>query len=124
MIMKKNGFTLIELLICIVILGVIATSISLNILNNIKKEEEKQLEMYMDTIEDAACTYAEINDLRDYCTNRSNCIVQDVTIDAIIKSGLLDENLKNPTNQDESLKGVIKIEWKDDEKICTYSLGN
>ncbi len=122
MIMKKNGFTLVELLVCILLLGVITTSVTLGIIKSMNAQKEEQYSIYKETIENAACTYAETNNLRDErCLDKSNCQITDIPVENIVGAGLLDENLENPNDSTKSLTGDIVIEWKENEKICTYT---
>lgn len=55
---KQNGFTLVELLAVIVILGILLTFVSVNVIKNIKSSKEDVGEFTLSQIEDAAKTYA------------------------------------------------------------------
>ncbi len=67
---KQNGFTLVELLAVIVILGILLTFVSVNVIKNIKSSKKDVGEFTLSQIEDAAKTYALDND----CSVGSGCI--------------------------------------------------
>lgn len=112
--MKKNGFTLIEILLVIVLLAAISVTVGVSMNGMFNKEEDKKYNTYISQIEDAACVYAETHNIKTNTT---------ITINNLIRDGLISKNLKNPkedvvVENDNTIKGVI-IEWKNNEKKCT-----
>ena len=85
--MKNNGFTLVELIITITLIAIISVSIGVSINGMLSRQEEDQAEQYAKDIADAACVYAEVNDITTNST---------VTINELISAGLLSKDLINP----------------------------
>ncbi len=119
--MKNNkGFTLIELLVCLALVTAITTTITVGVRALLGKQQEKEHNTYIKTVEDAACTYASVNNLRDKCVNKNNC---ELTIkkEDIIKAGLLDENLTSPIKE-YIPSNNITVTWNTEgNKVCTYT---
>ena len=59
---KQNGFTLVELLAVIVILGILLTFITINVVKKVNFAKEDVEKFTLSQIEDAAKTYALDND--------------------------------------------------------------
>jgi prepilin-type N-terminal cleavage/methylation domain-containing protein len=55
--MKKNGFTLVELLAVIVILGMLATLVTTNVVKYINSSKEQTNKLALNNLKDAAITY-------------------------------------------------------------------
>ncbi len=110
--MKKNGFTLIEILVVIVLAAAISVTIGVSMQGMQERQTEKEIKEYKETLEKAACVYAEINNI----TSDTK-----VTVDTLIKKGLIKKNLNNPetnkTAEDESSKTIV-ISWTNSEKTC------
>ena len=110
--MKKNGFTLIEILVVIVLAAAISVTIGVSMQGMQERQTKKEIKEYKETLEKAACVYVEINNITSYT---------EVTVDTLIKTGLIKKNLKNPetnkTAEDESSKSII-ISWTNGEKTC------
>lgn len=114
--MKNKGFTLVELIITITLIAIISVSIGVSINGMLNRQEEEQAEEYAKKIADAACVYAEINDI----TTNYN-----VTIAELIAEGLLSNNLTNPVSDriiTEYNDNIVYIEWNNGEKTCNYRI--
>ena len=111
--MKKNGFTLIEILVVIALLAAVSVTVGVNMSGMNERQKEKQIKEYEKTLENAACVYAETNNI----TKNS-----EVTVSSLINAGLISKTLKNPeTNENVSNDGnkVILINWENNEKKCS-----
>ena len=111
--MKKNGFTLIEILVVIVLLAAASVTIGVNMSGMSERQKEKQIKAYKETLEKAACVYAETNNI---------LTDSEVTIKALIDEGLVNKNLKNPETNDPVSKyenGIVQIKWNNNEKKCS-----
>lgn len=120
--MKKNGFTLIEILVVIVLLAAVSVTVGVSMQGSQDRQTEKEIKNYEETIEKAACVYAEKYDIEQN---------SEVTIETLISEGLLKKNLKNPKTEieleDETVdkdgnKKAVSIKWVNNEKICEFSL--
>ena len=60
--MKNNGFTLVELIITITLIAIISVTIGVSMTGMLGRQDEKEIEEYIKTIEEAACVFAEIDD--------------------------------------------------------------
>ena len=89
--MKKNGFTLIEILVVIVLLAAVSVTVGVNMSGMAERQKEKQIKTYKETLEKAACVYAETNNI---------LTDSEVTIKTLIDEGLVNKNLKNPETND------------------------
>ena len=110
--MKKNGFTLIEILVVIVLLAAVSVAVGVNMSGMNERQKAKQIKEYNETLEKAACVYAETNNI---LTN------SEVTVKKLIDSGFINKNLKNPeTNDTVTSDGnkIISITWNNNEKKC------
>ena len=78
-----------------------------------ERQTEKEIKRYKETLENAACVYAETNNI---LTN------SEVTIRTLIDAGLINKNLKNPeTNNTVSSdeNSIVLIKWENNEKKCS-----
>lgn len=89
--MEKKGFTLIEILLVIALIAALSVTVGVSMSGIFKNEEDKKLKEYYETIEKAACVYAEIKDYKD---NRT------ITKNELLDAGLISKNLKNPSNDE------------------------
>ena len=101
--MNKKGFTLIELLSTIAIMTVIATVLTVNVLNIFDRKQEIAEESLNNIITTAASVYLELNENK---TLKENCKMNGCTIttDTLIKEGLLNE-------EDVDNKKIINITY-------------
>ncbi len=111
---NKKGFTLVELLVVIALIAIITTSISVAMFEMLQSQKDKIEENSIKNIENAACTYAELNDLRNNCTDKNNC-EQNINISNLILDGKLDEEKYDKYKE----KNVI-IKWEKGLKTCTF----
>ncbi len=118
----KKGFTLIEIIITIGLIALIGTVIVSNLSATYTKEQDEQYENFKKTLENAACTYIDLNmnkTLKQSCQSSGSCTV---LVDDILKEGLIEDNdLKDPqTNQMISTSKRILITYENKVKKCTY----
>ena len=116
--MKKNGFSLLEMLIVIALLAAVSVTVGVSISGMQKRLKEKNFINYIQTIEDAACVYAENNDISED---------EMVTIDNLIKIGLIKKTLVNPKTNlkiTDYSNDVVEIKWENNEKKCFYNYEN
>lgn len=114
--MKNNGFTLVELIITITLIAIISVSIGVSISGMLSREKESQAEEYAKTIADAACVYAELNDIT-YTTD-------EVTIQDLLDAGLITKDLTNPLSDKEITEyasDTVLISWDNGLKTCSYN---
>ena len=127
--MNHNGFTLIEILLTLGIIAILSTVIVINTINLNEKNKANQYEKFKETITTAGCSYIDSDTakaLRESCKQDRYCTISLATL---ISSGLIDENLIDPSNnknvKDEQNNINININWNknDDylEKECTFS---
>lgn len=115
--MKNTGFTLVELIITIALIAIISVSIGVSIVGMLDREKDKQEEEFFATIENAACVYAEINNI-DTDT--------DVSVNNLIAAGLLNSEISNPKNNLSVIdykNDFVSIKWDNGKKICEFNLG-
>lgn len=111
--MKKNGFTLIEILVVIVLLAAVSVTVGVGMNEMAGRQKEKQIKEYKETLEKAACVYAETNNI---LTN------SEVTIKTLIEEGLVSKNLKNPETNNrvsDDENNIVLIKWENNEKKCS-----
>lgn len=112
-IMDSKGFTLIEMIVVVALLATLSVTIGISISGMMDRQEEKEYASYVETLESAACVYAETNDIT---TTTS------VTTAELIEAGLIRTTLTNPktdvaVSEDDT---TIEITWSNNEKKCTY----
>ncbi len=114
--MKNKGFTLIETLVVITLLAGLSVTIGLSFSNMMDKQRENEQKDYEKTIEDAACMYAEKNNINgEY----------GVKIKTLIEEGLLNKNLINPKTKESVInyqENCIAIKYDKNERTCKYTL--
>ena len=111
--MKKNGFTLIEILVVIVLLAAVSVTVGVNMSGMAERQKEKEIKEYKETLENAACVYAETNNI---------LTDSEVTIKTLIDEGLVNKNLKNPETNEPVSKyenNIVLIKWDIKEKKCS-----
>ena len=114
--MKNKGFTIVELIITIAIIAVVTVSVGVSMNGIFSNNEEKEYDSFVNIIENAACTYAEI---KGYTTNTS------VTINELINYGLIREDLSNPKTKEPIVneKGKsVSITFENFIKKCTFNV--
>ena len=114
--MKNKGFTLIETLVVIALLAGLSVTIGLSFSNMMDKQRENEQKDYEKTIEDAACMYAEKNNINgEY----------GVKVKTLIEEGLLNKNLINPKTKESVInyqENCIAIKYDKNERTCKYTL--
>ena len=114
--MEKKGFTLIETLVVITLLAGLSVTIGLSFSNMMDKQRENEQKDYEKTIEDAACMYAEKNNINgEY----------GVKVKTLIEEGLLNKNLINPNTKESVInyqENCIAIKYDKNERTCKYTL--
>ena len=114
--MIKKGFTLIETLVVIALLAGLSVTIGLSFSNMMDKQRENEKIDYEKTIEDAACMYAEKNNINgEY----------GVKVKTLIEEGLLNKNLINPETKEAIInyqENCIAIKYDKNERTCKYTL--
>lgn len=121
--MKKNGYTLIELIAVIVIIGLVSTIVVLNFDNIIGKSDNKKEQSFTKDLEKSACVYI---DLKENITYKNTCYPSkhcSVTASQLITSGLISDELIDPTTNNKVNKNlVINISWDENgTKSCTLN---
>lgn len=110
--MDKKGYTLIELLVVIALVAVLTTSITIAGLSMLKSQQETLSDLEIENIENAACLYADLNDLRNGCSDSPVCEIQ---VQTLIDNGFLDDDTAIGSNS-------VTISWDPDGlKSCTYN---
>lgn len=89
--MNKKGFTLIELLSTITIMTLIATVLTINVLNIFENKKKIAEESTNNIIITAANVYLELNEQKNL---KENCKINgcNIAVDTLIKEGLLNES--------------------------------
>ena len=111
--MNKNGFTLIELLSTIAIMTVIATVLTVNVLNIFENKQKITNQTKENIITTAANVYLELNKNKEL---KENCKLNGCNISAntLIKEGLLNE-------EDVNNSKVINIYYENNEQKVKIS---
>ncbi len=131
--MNRKGFTLIELIVVIAILGLIGVMVTVNLTKTMKKYSENDCQEFIESVQEAACTYAEIKFDEDndgikevYCDRSSRDYTKSspctITLGKLYADGLIDDEVNKCTgdklNADDSK--VINIYWENGTKICEF----
>jgi prepilin-type N-terminal cleavage/methylation domain-containing protein len=111
--MRRNskGFTLVELLVTVVLLGVVATIVVVNMTGISKQGQDREYEAFRQAVISAATAYSASNE--DVFANLYiDKAYMYITTGDIIGSGYLDESLVNPMTKerigkDEKIKAVL-----------------
>lgn len=125
--MKKNGFTLIEILAVIVILSIVASLVTINVMKIRNNSFEDLLETKIQNLESAAIVYGQENPgkLTDECTvdeyKSDSCTV--VTVKELIDGKYFNSTETNESGQKDLINNVTNKSMKDD-KIQIYRKNN
>lgn len=112
--MKKNGFTLIEILVVIVLLAAVSVTVGVSMNGISERNEEKEYNNYIEKIENAACLYAEVNNITSDTT---------VTIKRLLSESFLRNDLVNPKENKkitEYQDNIVNISYVNNEKKCEF----
>lgn len=111
--MDSKGFTLIEMIVVVALLATMSLAIGVSISEMMERQEEKEYESYVETLETAACVYAEAYDITSDTS---------ITTAELIAAGLIRTTLTNPKTDDAVVDDTttITITWNNNEKKCTY----
>ncbi len=119
--MNKKGFTLIELLIVISLIALMAILIIINMTGILSEQKGMSYKTIQNQITSAAKTYIDKqanHELRDEYKNNPNGGI--VTLETLIKEGLIDGEIKDPRNnktlEEEGSSIKVKIIWKDKQQ--------
>ncbi len=113
--MNKKGFTLIEILVVIVLLAAVSVTIGVNLNGMQERQSKKEYDKYTETLEKAACTYAETKNFNGEYS---------VKIKTLLEEGLLNKKLKNPDTEksiSEYEAHCILIKLEENKRTCTYT---
>ena len=111
--MNKKGFTLIELLSTITIMTLIATVLTINVLNIYESKKNIAEERTNNIITTAASVYLELKENKEL---KESCKINgcNISINTLIKEGLLNEN-------DVDNSKVINIYYENNEQKYTIN---
>lgn len=119
---NKKGFTLIELIVTIGIMILVGIVIVTNMSGILSKQNDEEYESFKKNLQDSACIYVETkwaNNKRTTCKSQNNC---SVTINELINSGLIEDNLKDPSTGEVINKNrTISVRWVNNVKTCTLN---
>lgn len=97
--MKKNrGFTLVELLGIIGIIAVLLVFVTPSIIGMLKRDENKNYEQFLKTIELATETYVQLN-INDYPDLKVAGGTVTISIQQLIENGYIKTTLENPRTE-------------------------
>ncbi len=111
--MNKKGFTLIELLSTIAIMTIIATVLTVNVLNIFENKQKITNQTKENIITTAANVYLELNKNKEL---KENCKLNgcNISVNTLIKEGLLNE-------EDVNNSKVINIYYENNEQKVKIS---
>ena len=111
--MNKKGFTLIELLSTITIMTLIATVLTINVLNIFESKKNIAEERTNNIITTAASVYLELKENKEL---KESCKINgcNISVNTLIKEGLLNEN-------DVDNSKVINIYYENNEQKYTIN---
>lgn len=125
--MKKNGFTLIEILAVIVILSIVASLVTINVMKIRNDSFEDLLETKIQNLESSAIVYGQENPdkLTDECIvdeyKSDSCTI--VTVKELIDGKYFNSTETNESGQVDLINNVTNKSMKDD-KIQVYRKNN
>ena len=119
--MIKKGFTLMELVAAVIIITIISITVTISLKNAYRKSEEKKYAEFKREVEQAACTYIDLTanrDIKSSCFPLGSC---SVTVNKLISSGLIGEDLIDPSTDEKVNQNlIVNISWDaDSAKKCT-----
>ena len=118
---NKKGFTLIELLVTIALISAIGVAIGINILNMINSQKEKDLQQFKETLEKAACTYADVLGITE--TSGIDIISTcNLVKDGYLKNDITIPNTNYVIGKDRNLDIAISWNSSTGEKTCSYNV--
>lgn len=110
--MNKKGFTLIEVLLVIVLLAAVSVTVGVNMSAVSNRNNLKEIENYKKQIEDAACLYAEVNNI----TENKTITIKRLLSDGFLRNDMINPETKESITKEEDIK--IEITFENNEKIC------
>ena len=119
--MNKKGFTLIELIVTIGIMILVGLVIVTNMSGILSKQNDAEYESFKKNIEDSACIYVETQPnessySKNNCRNNGGC---NIPIKNLIETGLIEDNLKDPTTGNVIDRNkTVSVKWVDNVKTC------
>ena len=125
--MKKNGFTLIEILAVIIILGIITSIVTINVLGIRNNSFEDLLETKKQNLESAAIIYGQEHqeELTEKCTidnyESNNCLT--VTVKELLDGNYFNSTEKNSSGEIDLINNVTNESMKEN-KITIYRKNN
>ena len=119
----KKGFTLVEIIITIGLIAIIGTVIVTNMSGTLNAQKEERYENFKKVLEDAACTYIDLNknsSLKNTCKLSGSCTV---LVSALLNEGLIEDGDLHDPKKDETISGstIINITYTNGVKTCTYN---
>ena len=124
--MNNKGFTLVELLAVIAIMAVIGIVFTVNYTKSIEKANQKECDMFVKELEDAACVYAGLSPARQDPSNRCAIGMGSCTLSVTFlnEQGLIKSEIDSCTGASvESLNGVndyVDVRWSSGNKTCEF----
>ena len=117
--MNKKGFTLVELLAVIAILAILLTIVVPSVFRIMDDYRSDSYDVMVDMLEGASRLYVSRNRVEvEYVLNQND--VYEITVDDLIKTGLLTPPIKNPrTDNSVPLNHKIFV-YKNTEGVINY----
>lgn len=128
--MNKKAFTLIEMIAAVIIISILAIIVVVTVNNVMTKSEDKKYKEFKRELEQAACTYIDLNvnkAFKDTCYSSGVCTI---TSGMLIKDGVISEKLVDPRTDTAVSKSLnITVVWTTDsatnarKKTCSLQNG-
>ena len=118
--MNKKAFTLMELVAAVIIITIITITVTISMKNAYRKSEDKKYAEFKRELEQAACTYIDLTENRDVKASCFSSGVCNVTVKKLVLSGLIGEDLINPSTDEKVNQNlVVRVSWDSDSaKTC------
>lgn len=114
---SRKGFTLIELVAVVTFVAIIGIVVAINITNQVKKQEEKNYDRYLEIITSATELYVEQHRNRYVTLDKEGSSIY-ISISELISANMIDETLTNPkTNNYVSKSGRVKVTVRSDKTL-------
>ena len=114
---SRKGFTLIELVAVVTFVAIIGIVVAINITNQVKKQEEKNYDRYLEIITSATELYVEQHRNRYVTLDKEGSSIY-ISISELISANMIDETLTNPkTNNYISTSGRVKVTVRSDKTL-------